>query len=227
MKSPIVKVHLSNKDTKILCDELKDTLIFILYELSSELIQKEFLNKLKSGTCITLTNIINKIHDSGVLRNITDNYESFIDNIRLNVTIIERKSRYSYRLHFKKNWEVDIIINDIRKLVSWRNILLYEIMNPQKSYIDIVEPHNNSKILISKTINPVKSPDFLKLSECNFNNTSDIGIHTTSKSDSTLIHSTIQNKIKFQSYHKYDSMVHFGKCIDIYILNRPKKVRET
>ena len=62
LKSPKTRIYLSNNDMKNLCDELKDDILLILYELTSPLIHDTVLQKIRIGTTIDFQeNVIKQI----------------------------------------------------------------------------------------------------------------------------------------------------------------------
>ncbi|SSD58783.1 uncharacterized protein SCODWIG_00544 [Saccharomycodes ludwigii] len=138
LRSPLVSIYLSNKDLKSLCQDLKDDLLLIIYELGNNLIQNKILNKLKiqethnvtSNTTkkndknkISFDEVTKLIHKMNNLEKGDDN-STHINGLTLNSKTIQRLSKYTFLIEFEHYWTVNIIIKDIRKLSKIRNILL-------------------------------------------------------------------------------------------------------
>lgn len=200
LKSPKTRIYLSNNDMKNLCDELKDDILLILYELTSPLIHDTVLQKIRIGTTIDFQeNIIKQILGS-VDENINDyGHNKFFES---HIVTLKKLSKIKYKLHFKFNWEVEIYINNISKLSKIRQNLVFKI---HPNNLDVYDQRASLLTDKSSIVTPEEQldddNDNLNMSQLERDN------------------SDIKPEILF----KYKPIATFVQCIDIHILKRPRR----
>lgn len=196
LKSPKTRIYLSNVDMLNLCNELRDDLLIIIYELTSPVISDTVLQKIRVGTTLDFQeNVVNKILDLKSKTSSSDKESRFITS---HLTTITRISKLKYKLHFKFNWEVDIYINNTLKLSKIRQNLIFK---NRHSTPDIYDRKSTFLLDKSSVIIP-KEP---------------------SEDVSLLLPEEEAIDKKPAIAIKYKPVGTFLPCIDIHILQRPRR----
>ncbi|AMD21210.1 HEL070Wp [Eremothecium sinecaudum] len=236
LKSPFLRVHLSNEDTKNLCYELRDDLLFALYELASPALQDGLLKKLKVGGYLEFYDILNEVQKLSELKPGAINKDSPISGLNLHTTHIERLEKHKYKLHFKHNWEVDLVIADIRKLTKWRRLLLLRgnissNNNPARG-IGFTVPNNVPYVLIPKAVtdDPEEIPqestsladatDTTKDPVPNLLEESEDEIPESVEDDKEQQQASQDIKKKVSVKYKYSTVLNLGNLIQVHVLRR-------
>lgn len=197
LKSPKTRIYLSNVDMLNLCNELRDDLLIIIYELTSPVILDTVLQKIRIGTTLDFQeNVVNKILDPQSNNSSPNDKEpSFMTS---HLTTITRISKLKYKLHFKFNWEVDIYINSTLKLSKIRQNLIFK--------------------------NRLSTPDIYDRKSTFILDKSSVTIPQEPSEDISLLlpeEEVIDKKPSIAI--KYKSVGTFLPCIDIHILQRPRR----
>ena len=200
LKSPTTRIYLSNNDLKSLCTELKDDLLLILYELSSQEIMEQDLGKLRIGKSLDFqTNIMSKFFKEESTGNFMT--QSHIESAT-------RVSKFKYKLRFKHNWEVDIFINNIKKLADIRHFLLFRYSD-DKLFPFMLKLRSKRRILLVEQEQIENERTSSILQEEN----DDMGITDMAPPEDT------KPSVDFI----FHPIVNLGDCIDIHVLQRPRR----
>lgn len=202
LKSPLTKLYLSNIDLKNLTEDIKEDLLIILYDLTSPIMKEQVLNKLRVGHSIDFkTDVVDKVNDS-----------LHSDLSISSLTSIKRVGRFRYKVTFRKNWDADIYISNIKKLEAIRTYLIFKDQYSQWTEYPCIEKRK-SLMLMEQSVNATKNdPPILQEEDDN----------------------TIGNEIAEQEEppnkkpsitFRYKSMLSLIQCIDLYVLKRPKRKR--
>lgn len=198
IKSPTVKIHLSNNDMRDLCSEIITELILIIYELAPELAVGKTFGSLRIGQS----------------SDFQDNYLSKLlegddaDLVKSHIDTITRVAKFKYKLHYKGNWELEIYINSVKRLADIRSFLLFKEQGLQHL---IRTMPSKRKILLTETVS-IEKPKILQEVDDNDISLEEIASSADQKPDLTF---------------KYKPVINLGDCIDIHILHRPKRQRNT
>lgn len=203
LKSPLTKLYLSNRDLKNLSEDVKEDLLIILYDLTSPIMKEQVLNKLKIGHALDFK--------ADVVERINDHLHS--DFSVSSLTSIQRVGRFRYKLTFRKNWDADIYISNIKKLEAIRTYLIFKDQYPQWTEYPCIEKRK-SLMLIEQSVDP-KQKDPPILIEEDY----EPPIENLSTENEEIINT--KPSITF----KYKSMLSLIQCIDLYVLKRPKRKR--
>ncbi|CCF60417.1 hypothetical protein KAFR_0K00620 [Kazachstania africana CBS 2517] len=193
LKSPNVRLYLSEYDMRNLCEEIRNDLIFIAYEVSSPEILDKIIAKLRIGNSLPYKeNVVSKTEGES---------NKFIAS---HVETITRVSKFKYKLHFKKNWELDIFINDVRKLSQLRHYLIFS------KYRSILPPlivRPDRRLLLVEHSASSRKPNIL--------------IEREEDEEDPFAMQPAEEKpeIKF----KYKPVLNVMSCIDIHVLQRPRR----
>ena len=231
LKSPMTGIYLSDSDMKPLCNEIKQEILLILYELASPPVAEKILAKIRIGQTIDFqTGVVEKIRK--MLKPDGDADTSFVTS---NVQTITRVSRFKFKLHYVKNWELHIFIDNIKKLSKIREYLLYWdkwSMHGNRAITELNQ-HKNSLLLAEKvSVFPqvATSPGSpgsgdIEISGIRNENSPD-GIVRDDDNDD---HNDNDDDLRFvedvkpEIKYNYRSLVCFGSCIDIHVLQRPRR----
>lgn len=202
LKSPTTRIYLSDNDMADLCHELKDDLLLIIYELTSPMITDTILHKLKNGSTFDFQDkVINQILNLKANTDQGDDVNNNPNFLESNITTITRLSKFKYKLNFKLNWEVDIYINNILKITRIRHFLLFG--NTGNVPLDI---YDKKKVLLmhrSSVILPEEENEEIPL----------------------IIPDGEGEDKKPEIAVDYKKTISFRSCIDIHILQRPRRHR--
>ncbi|KAK5778989.1 hypothetical protein RI543_003609 [Arxiozyma heterogenica] len=201
LKSPKTRIYISNNDMKNLCDELKDDLLLILYELTSPMIYNTVLQKTRIGRTLDF--------QQNIVKRIIGSYDENSDDhgrgefLKSHILTIKKLSKVKYKLHFKFNWEVEIYINSISKLSKIRQNLIF------KNYPNNLDVYDRrASLLIDKSTIVIPEEEVMP----NIDNNSIL-------SQSKEVNVDVKPEIIF----KYKPIATFVPCIDIHILQRPRR----
>lgn len=233
LKSPLVKLYLSNNDTRNLCNEVKNDLLLIIYNLTSNEVRQGALSKLKIGQTMDFVDLFDKLP---VLPFKPSDYPTNDENtgkFHSHLSTIERLGKHQYKLRFKKCWEIDIFITDIRKLALIRNSLLYKSSGGRylsKSTDSILSRDVGSmKVLKRKRIETKEAGNsedpLLILESDEEQDISNIQLETmpiAQKGDSIIdTNQEFEKKPLFE--YRYQPMISYGKCVEFHVLKRPRR----
>lgn len=228
----MVRVYLSNADMRNLCNEIRDDLLLILYELTSPIVQNEVLNKLKSGQFMDFKDVLNKIHKSSNVQQASFNWDNPINGVQCHITTIERVGKYRYKLHFVSSWELDIFVNDVRKLSHMRQLLMFKdtFGNPMQGIGEGIPASGFSgiKLLIRERVQKKQTieqePNILVESE---DENDRMGIPLEDKEDQQdkTLESQANPEKKPLFDYRYSSVTNLGRCFEVHVLKRPKRPR--
>ena len=231
LKSPMTGIYLSDSDMKPLCNEIKQEILLILYELASPTVTEKILAKIRIGQTIDFqTGVVEKIRK--MLRPDDNTDTSFVTS---NVQTITRVSRFKFKLHYVKNWELHIFIDNIKKLSKIREYLLYWdkwYMHGNRPIMELNQ-HKNSLLLAEKVSVFPQVPTLLGSprssdTEINGSGSSNENVPNDIDGDDDS-HSGndhelgIVEDVKPEIKYKYRSLACFGSCIDIHVLQRPRR----
>ncbi|SCU82086.1 LAFA_0C08988g1_1 [Lachancea sp. 'fantastica'] len=225
LKSPLVRLYLSNIDARNLCGEIKDELLLILYELAAQEILDSIMGKLKIDNLVEFKDIIDKF----------PSFKSAFhsDAASCGLVTLERISRFQYKMRYEKNWTLDIFVNDIRKLTRIRETLLARLLpgSAVQSFGD-----SRSMKILRRTRHQVPTPPQVSSTETTTTTAQDPLILQESDDDGVGIPEdtlevvspeTIQEEKKPQFVYRHSPLLNLGNCIDIHVLKRPKRVHKT
>lgn len=239
LKTPAIRLHLSNEDMKSLTNEIRDSLLFVLYELCSPILEEKVLNKLKIDTFMDFADVLAILKDESNLASTSADAYNPIDGIDVHITSIERTGKKAYKLHFSHNWKLDIIIDNIDKLNHWRKLLtlLDSVQSAMSSAhsIPLFIPFKSTNVLV-RSIKPFESstdrnatgssePPILIDPEDDGLGLPPLGDDEATDQQANNIKSDKNDKKPLFDY-QYRGMRLFDKCINIQILGRPKRVRK-
>lgn len=197
LKSPQTRIYLSNIDMLNLCNELRDDLLLLIYELTSPVIANTVLQKIRIGKTLDFQeNVVNKILDPKS-DSPSDKHETKF--LTSHITSITRISKFKYKLHFQFNWEVDIYINSILKLSKIRQNLVF------KNHLTPIDVYDRKATFLldkSSVIIPEETPN------------NDMSL--------LLPEEELVDK-KPEIALGYKPVGTFIPCVDIHILQRPRR----
>lgn len=199
LKSPLTGIYLSKTDMQNLCQEIKEEIRLILYDLTAPNIAKTVLQKIRVGQTIDF--------QTKVLRPIYDNLGPDSDTyLKSNIKTISRISKFKYVLHYESNWKLDIFIDNISKLVSIRQLLVFKysptVHVPHRRRMLIVQ---KSSVLAKKVVIPDESD-------------------VSSVVDKPLeVEEEILEDIKPEIAFKYRPIRNLGSIMDVHVLGRPRR----
>ncbi|CCD26431.1 DNA-binding protein SAW1 NDAI_0H02570 [Naumovozyma dairenensis CBS 421] len=206
LRSPITRIYLSNQDMERLCLEIKDTIILILYELTSPKLLKNVLNKLRIGSSMDF--------QKDVIPNIID-ASSSDGNKFLNVPVvtITRISKTKYKLHFKQNWELDIFIKSFKLLTKIRHYLLFtdETIGVAQS-LGLVP--KRKILLMEQKSSKIATDD----TESNEDNTTPYILQENEENGGQE-----EEESKPIITFKYNPIITLNECISVHVLQRPRR----
>ncbi|SMN21490.1 similar to Saccharomyces cerevisiae YAL027W SAW1 Protein involved in Rad1p/Rad10p-dependent removal of 3'-nonhomologous tails during double-strand break repair via single-strand annealing [Maudiozyma saulgeensis] len=193
LKSPNTGIYLSNTDMSSLCDELKEEIRLILYDLTSPNISKTILQKIRIGQKVDF--------QEKILKPIKDNLDSDSNNfIKSSILTISRVSRFKYLLHYESKWKLDIFIENIAKLASIRQLLIF------KYSFTMNVPHKRRMLIMERFSSQTK-----RTIVDDSDNENDIDMEETIED--------VKPEIKF----KYRPIRNLGPILDIHVLERPRR----
>ncbi|SCU96393.1 LAMI_0F06392g1_1 [Lachancea mirantina] len=231
LKSPVMRIYLSNADMKAMCEEIKPELQIILYELTSKEVSEAVLDKLKVGNVLNFKDVVPHLPLSKYRRNklqddtVTDLY---------NLTTIEKTTRNQYKLHFRKSWELDIYVNDIKKLDRIRNLLLQQAAlrsnnNNALPWFPLLDD-GSMKIISRRSVTSLKpsSKDHVFSPESATPPPPILQEHSMEpalplENPDHVATADIDEEDKPILDFKHFQQTNLGKCIDIQVLQRPRR----
>ncbi|SCU84683.1 LANO_0C02102g1_1 [Lachancea nothofagi CBS 11611] len=220
LKSPLVRLYLSNTDAKNLCEDIRNELMLVLYELTAKNVNDEIVSKVKIGNLVEFKDVLERIPA------IKSMFGAQTELCHL--LTLERTGKYQYKLHYDHKWGLDIFITDIRKLVRIRNSLLMRL-SPKANAIPGVPMvrFSGMKILrrireeVPTTLTIDDEQGILKESDEELDVSQvDLGEHS-SLTASNLEPNKQDKKPQFKYVHQ--PMLNLGNCIDIHVLKRPRR----
>ncbi|SCU80183.1 LAME_0B01926g1_1 [Lachancea meyersii CBS 8951] len=226
LKSPLVRLYLSNTDARNLCEEIKDELMLILYELTAKKVHESVTGKLKIGNLVEFKDILEKLPS---LRSAFQ-----WDSHPCGILTLERTAKYQYKLHYDRNWSLDIFIDDIRKLSRIRDTLLARLFPGsalQGSMGSMGSP--GMKVLrrtrqeIPAPLSTTEKPQILRESEDDMTLPDDIGEGADGLQKAEVSVNTTKDEKKPQFRYRHLPMLNLGNCINIHVLRRPKRAQRT
>ncbi|CAR22378.1 DNA-binding protein SAW1 [Lachancea thermotolerans CBS 6340] len=227
LKSPLIRVYLSNTDARDLCNDIKKEILLIIYELTSKDVHDTVTGKLKIGNCVDIKEAFGKTRAFSFL------YDS--DPDRCNLTTLERIGKHQYKLHYDKNWELDIFITDLRKLARIRSVLLARMSWQGSVFPGAAIPVGDlsgTRILrrcreeIMSKKSPTDEPSILLESDDEGALLDTAAVDSsTSTTTRPLKEADLDEDKKPAFKFIHSPMVNLGNCIDIHVLKRPKRAR--
>ncbi|EDO14710.1 hypothetical protein Kpol_316p3 [Vanderwaltozyma polyspora DSM 70294] len=206
LKSPNTRIFVSNNDLESLCDEIRDDILLIIYELTSQEVMNQTIGKLRVGYNLDFKkSVINRFFKDD------DTGDYYIDS---NILMVTRVSKLKYKFRFKKNWEVDIFINNIKKLSDLRDYLLFR-HNPNQMSSPSIPINSVKKVLI------MEPDDYLNI-ETGKDQTM---ILQEDENDSGIIdqQSSQDDDSKPIIHYRYKPTLNLAELIDIHVLQRPRR----
>ncbi|AGO10700.1 AaceriADR352Cp [[Ashbya] aceris (nom. inval.)] len=203
LKSPSVRVHLSEEDMQSLFSELRDDLLYIIYELGSSGAE-ETLRKFKVGGLADFRDILRGTEQA-------DRPEQPVAGLELHTMTFERLDKQRFRLHFEHNWVVNIILNDIRKLAVWRRLLLCDM----------------APIGMPAAASPAPMPagaPYVLLRERR-GRVSPQGMLQEEAHEGVLREGDLNAEQKPVLDYRYKSVTNLGPGVEIHVLQRPRRAR--
>ncbi|KAG0668054.1 hypothetical protein C6P45_005105 [Maudiozyma exigua] len=199
LKSPGTGIYLSNIDMQSLCEDLKEEIRLILYDLTAPNISKTVLQKIRVGQKIDFqTRVLEQIQDN--LGSASDTY------LKSNIKEISRISKFKYVLHYESNWKLDIFIDNISKLATIRQLLVFK-------YSPTVHvPHKRRMLIVQKSSVAAKKVVIPDESDMN-----ELGEESTSVQNETM------EDIKPEIAFKYKAIRNLGPIMDVHVLERPRR----
>ncbi|AET39859.1 DNA-binding protein SAW1 Ecym_5069 [Eremothecium cymbalariae DBVPG len=223
LKSPSVRIHLSNEDSRDLCNELRDELLFIVHEFGSETIQNELLKKLKVGSAMDFQELMQVVKgNAGLQRNASRNDDNPLAGLEFHTTIIERIDKNKFTLLFKHNWEANIIICDIKRLVKWRKLLCWTAFVSNVSGIPLLSSQESPHIIVRGAVETTEpAAEILQESD-----------EEDSSSRLILVNDDLANRQDLGDgeqkpvvEYNYEPLINLGSGIDVHVLQRPQRHR--
>lgn len=225
LKSPSVKIHLSNEDMRSLTDEIMDDLLFVLYELCSSAIEDKILRKLRVGTFVEFSSVLQIFKDAfGIDLGSEGPNESTV-GLNSHITTLHRIGKKKYKLHYSKNWELEIIIDNIEKLAHWRKLLTLldsmALSSNETENIPLFIPSKSTNVLIRRIISdqPQQGENECDILVESDDNELDIVMSENLASRENSTYKDVKPEISFQ----YKGMRLFDKCLRVNVLKRPKR----
>ncbi|CCC70656.1 hypothetical protein NCAS_0F01720 [Naumovozyma castellii] len=201
LKSPLVRILISNQDMERLTNEIRDTIILIVYDLSSPEVMETVLGKLRIGSSADFeTEILPKLMDENTLSK---------DLVNVPLQTVTRVAKFKYKLRFKGNWELDIFINNMKKLIKIRHFLLFT--DGHMSAARTLELPPNRRILLTEQKTSLESEGSPMIP---LEVDGDEMIETTQDAVED-----VKPDIKL----KYNPIINLGECLSIHILQRPRR----
>ncbi|CAI4054285.1 hypothetical protein N7582_000037 [Saccharomyces uvarum] len=193
LKSPNTRIYLSQQDKKILCDEIKEDLLLILYELASPEIVTSVLSKIRIGHTIDFqTGVLPKLFAGACTE----------DTLSSHIQTVTRLAKFKYKLHYKNKWELDIYVNSIKNIANIRHYLMFQTLT-----INGFSLNAGPKTLLTKKIET--QPQVPKL--------------LVENEESDALEAPEEENIKPVIEFKYKPVINLGEIIDIYVLQRPRR----
>ncbi|QLL34072.1 hypothetical protein HG536_0F03970 [Torulaspora globosa] len=182
-----------------LCSELKDELLLIAYELAPELAAGGAFGNLRMGQSSDFaSNFVSKLLGGDDAALITSRIET-----------VTRVTKSRYKLHYKGEWELEIIISSVKRLSDIRSFLLSKELGLAYNAGSL---HSRRKVVLAETVS-LDTPAIVQEEE--------------DQLDRSLDQSAVEVDEKPEIKFKYKPVVNLGECIDIYILHRPKRHRHS
>ncbi|CAI4054508.1 DNA-binding protein SAW1 SKDI_01G0440 [Saccharomyces kudriavzevii IFO 1802] len=193
LKSPNTRIYLSQQDKRNLCDEIKEDLLLILYELASPEIITSVLSKIRIGHSVDFqTKVLPKLFAGAY----TD------DMVTSHVQAVTRLAKFKYKLRYKQKWELDIYINNIKNIANIRHYLMFQTLTMNGSSLN-----SGPKTLLTRKIE--KQPQVLNL--------------LIENEDSNALDVPVEENIKPVIEFMYKPVINLGEIIDVHVLQRPRR----
>lgn len=204
IKSPATRIYLSNHDMHNLCTEITTDIFLILYELSSPKFIDGVLKNVRIGQTLDFQkDVMEKLN--------TDSYEGLLTT---HIQSLTRVAKSKVKLHFKKNWELDIFINSLKKLADMRSALLLKECG---SVVPAPRIYSRRRVLLTETIStgePILAQE---------EDPSPIGAGTATAIETAPV---IDEDKKPSLTFRYRTVASLSDCIDVHVLQRPKRRRD-
>ena len=176
-----------------LCDEVKEDLLLILYELASPEIISSVLSKIRIGHSIDFqTNVLPKLF-AGVN---TD------DMVTSHIQTVKRLARFKYKLHYKHKWELDIFINNIKSIANLRYYLMFQTLT-----VNGFSLNAGPKTLLARKIEKQHQVANLLIEN----------------EDSIALDAPVEEEKKPVIEYLYKPVINLGEIIDLHVLHRPRR----
>ncbi|CUS20788.1 LAQU0S01e14664g1_1 [Lachancea quebecensis] len=227
LKSSLIRVYLSNTDARNLCNDIKNEILLIVYELTAKDVQDEVIGKLKIGNCVDTKEALGKTGAFSFL------YHS--DPDRCNLTTLERTGKYQYKFRYNKNWELDIFITDLRKLARIRSVLLARMSLQGSTFPGTTVPigdlsgtrvlRRRREEIMSKKSSADEPSILLERDEDGAMLDSAAAVSSTLTTTPPLEQADHDENKKPALKFVHSPMLNLGSCIEIHVLRRPKRIR--
>lgn len=193
LKSPNTRIYLSQQDKKNLCDEIKEDLLLIVYELASPEIISSVLSKIRVGHSTDFQiNVLPKLFAGAD----TDNA------VTSHIQSVTRLAKFKYKLHYKHKWELDIFINSIKKIANLRHYLMFQTLT-----LNGFSLNAGPKTLLARKIE--KQPQVPNL--------------LIENGDADALDTPVEEDIKPVIEFMYKPVINLGEIIDVHVLHRPRR----
>lgn len=196
LRSPSTGIYLSNKDTQDLCEDIKTDLSMIIYDVVAPYVAQPALMKLRTGQSLDFQKtLLEKIKKQAS----NDNNEF----VKSNIKSITRISKFRYKLEYEGKWKLDIFIDNIAKLATIRQQLLYNHYTP-------IQGTSRRRLLVMERYSTLRANDVVP------DETSELPEDTIGE-----ISEDVKPTIRF----KYRPLRNIGPIFDIHVLRRPMRHR--
>ncbi|SCU90981.1 LADA_0F07426g1_1 [Lachancea dasiensis] len=221
LRSPLVRLYLSNADSRSLCQEIRHDLTLILFELTAREVHEEVVGKLKIGNLVKFEEVFERVP---ALKSTIG-----LDIKSCHLQTLERVAKYQYKLRYDHNWGLDIFITDIRKLTRIRNTLLLRLLSSHswsERSTDLPQVGISGMNFLRRIREEVVQgePEVLQeLDDDEFLLSSETPVAPIMSGPEKS--SSQEKKPQFKFAHQ--QLQSLGNCIEIHVLRRPKRVRST
>lgn len=181
-----------------LCNEIRTDLLIIVYELTSQVIMEKVLGNLRIGQSTDFSAALGYLFK-----------DKTADIVTSHIQTITRVAKSQYKLLFKKNWELEIFIKSIKRLADIRAFLQFKEYGSRNAAMGV---YSKRKVLIMEK-EELQPPELLQ-------EDNDEAIESVANVYAMQEH---KPKLTFE----YKPIINLGECVDIHILQRPKRQRQT
>lgn len=191
LNSPNTRIYISTTDIDDLCNEIKDALISIVYELTSPILQRE-MSKIRVGNEMEYAELLKKASVKKARSGITDVNETHILSV-------SRISKNKYKLYFKYHWEVDIFIENMQLLSKIRSFLLFKDNVP--IHLTSLRDQRGGRVMLMEK------------------STATVTVPAEESAQDTQLLEGADEKPELQ--FRYQPLVSLGPCLSVHVLQRP------
>lgn len=180
-----------------LCNEIRTDLLIIVYDFTSQVMMEKVLGNLRIGQSTDFGAALSYLFK-----------DKTADIVTSHIQTVTRVAKSQYKLLFKKNWELEIFIKSIKRLADIRAFLLFKDYGSGNAAMGI---YSKRKVLImeKKESQPPKV-----LQEDN------------DEAIESMANVGAMQEYKPKLTFEYKPIINLGECIDIHILQRPKRQRQ-